>query len=391
MKFNQIKFQHPKTKTYLGSPSIIRLIGGTMLATHDYFGPGCPKNHENEEHLTSVYRSTDDGATWSNLTHVANAYWSTLFTHQGDVYLIGTSQQYGSIVIRRSSDGGYTWSHPSDDRSGLLFQGGPFQKPPNYHCAPVPILEKDGRLYRAFEDCTPCLWRTGFQSLIISADSSADLLQASSWTMSNKLPFDSSHVPSEWGKLEKPGWLEGNLVETKGGEVWNILRFNSTPIWDKAAVIQVHDGGQKITFQPNDGFIDFPGGITKFTIRFDSVSELYLTLSNNNPNTENPSRRSVLSLHASENLTDWQHKMTLLQDDSGLPYNQSIELTGSQYPDWQFDGEDLICLVRTAYDGAHNFHDSNRITFHRIKNFRRLISKRSYWLPIFIVMTEVAL
>ena len=374
MKFNQIKFQPPKTKTYLGSPSIIRLIGGTMLATHDYFGPGCPKNHENEEHLTSVYRSTDDGASWSNLTHVANAYWSTLFTHQGDVYLIGTSQQYGSIVIRRSSDGGYTWSHPSDDRSGLLFQGGPFQKPPNYHCAPVPILEKDGRLYRAFEDCTPCLWGTGFQSLIISADSSADLLQASSWTMSNKLPFDSSHVPSEWGKLEKPGWLEGNLVETKGGEVWNILRFNSTPIWDKAAVIQVHDSGQKITFQPNDGFIDFPGGITKFTIRFDSVSELYLTLSNNNPNTENPSRRSVLSLHASENLTDWQHKMTLLQDDSGLPYNQSIELTGFQYPDWQFDGEDIICLVRTAYDGAHNFHDSNRITFHRIKNFRRLIS-----------------
>ena len=374
MKFNQIKFQHPKTKTYLGSPSIIRLIGGTMLATHDYFGPGCPKNHENEEHLTSVYRSTDDGASWSNLTHVANAYWSTLFTHQGDVYLIGTSQQYGSIVIRRSSDGGYTWSHPSDDRSGLLFQGGPFHQPPNYHCAPVPILEKDGRLYRAFEDCTPCLWGTGFQSLIISADSSADLLQASSWTMSNKLPFDSSHVPSEWGKLEKPGWLEGNLVETKGGEVWNILRFNSTPIWDKAAVIQVHDSGQKITFQPNDGFIDFPGGITKFTIRFDSVSELYLTLSNNNPNTENPSRRSVLSLHASENLTDWQHKMTLLQDDSGLPYNQSIELTGFQYPDWQFDGEDIICLVRTAYDGAHNFHDSNRITFHRIKNFRRLIS-----------------
>ena len=180
MKFNQIKFQHPKTKTYLGSPSIIRLIDGTMLSTHDCFGSGCPKNHENEEHLTSVYRSTDDGVTWSNLTHIANAYWSTLFTHQGDVYLIGTSQQYGSIVIRRRSDGGYTWSHPSDDRSGLLFQGGPFHQPLNYHCVPTPILEKDSRLYRAFEDCAPCIWGTGFQSLIISADSSADLLQASS-------------------------------------------------------------------------------------------------------------------------------------------------------------------------------------------------------------------
>lgn len=114
--------------------------------------------------------------------------------------------------------------------------------------------------------------------------------------------------------------------------------------------------------------------MTKFTIRFDTVSEFYLTLSNNNPNIENSSRRSVLSLHASKNLTDWQHKMTLLQDDSGLSYDQSIELTRFQYPDWQFDREDIICLVHTAYDGAHNFHDSNRITFHRIENFRRLIS-----------------
>jgi len=57
MKFNQIKFQNPKTKTYLGSPSIVRLTDDTLLATHDYFGPGCPRSHENEEHLTSVYRS----------------------------------------------------------------------------------------------------------------------------------------------------------------------------------------------------------------------------------------------------------------------------------------------------------------------------------------------
>ena len=146
----------------MDGPSIIRLIDGTMLSTHDYFGPGCPKNHENEEHLTSVYHSTDEGATWSNLTHISNADWRTLFTHQGDVYLIGTSQQYGSIVIRRSSDGGYTWSYPSDNRSGLLFQGGPFHQPPNYHCAPTLILEKDGRLYRALEDCAPCVWGDRF-------------------------------------------------------------------------------------------------------------------------------------------------------------------------------------------------------------------------------------
>ena len=78
MKFNQINFQHPKTKTCLGSLSIIRLIDGTMLSTHDYFGSGCPKNHENEEHLTSVYYSTDDGVTSSNLTNIVEyAFYSS--------------------------------------------------------------------------------------------------------------------------------------------------------------------------------------------------------------------------------------------------------------------------------------------------------------------------
>jgi hypothetical protein len=373
MDFNEIKFQDARTQTYLGSPSIVRLADGALLATHDYFGKGCPLNHEHEEHLTSVYRSDNNGETWVNVTHIANAFWSSLFTHNGSVYLLGTSQQYGSIVIRRSCDGGYTWTHPKDGRSGLLFKGGSFRQPPNYHCAPVPIVLKDGRLYRAFEDCDPCVWGSGFQSLVISVDAGVDLLDAANWTMSNRLPFDPAWVPEAWGKLERPGWLEGNTVETKDGEIWNILRFNSLPLWDKAAIVKVHDDGKIITFDPETGFIDFPGGMTKFTIRFDPVTGSYLTLSNNNPNPSQPSRRTVLSLHTSEDLLRWEHKLTLLEDDQGLPYEQSVQLTGFQYVDWQFDGDDIIYIVRTAYSGAHNFHDANRITFHQIRDFRHLL------------------
>ncbi|MCZ6680621.1 MAG: sialidase family protein [Candidatus Poribacteria bacterium] len=373
MNFNEVKFQDARTKTYLGSPSIVRLEDGDLLVTHDYFGPGCPKNHESEEHLTSVYRSSDNGLTWGNLTHIANAYWSSLFTHNGSVYLLGTSQQYGSIVIRRSDDGGYTWTHPEDEKSGVLFRGGPFREPPNYHCAPVPMLQKNGRLYRAFEDCDPCNWGTGFQSLVVSAPAEAELLDASNWTMSNKLPFSPAWVPRAWGRLERPGWLEGNVVETKEGEIWNFLRFNSLPLWDKAAIVKVRDNGKTITFDPSTGFLDFPGGMTKFTIRFDSATGRYVTLSNNNPNPDRPSRRTVLSLHVSNDLLHWEHRRTLLEGDQGLPYEQSIQLTGFQYVDWQFDDEDIIYIVRTAYDGAHNYHDANRITFHRIENFRSLM------------------
>lgn len=373
MQFTEIKYQDPATKTYLGSPSIVRLDNGDLLVTHDYFGPGCPRNNQNEEHLTSVYRSSDDGRTWTNVTHIANAFWSTLFKHKGALYLIGTSQQYGSIVIRRSEDNGNTWTHPKDEKSGLLFQGGYYHTPPNYHCAPVPILLKDGRIYRAFEDCDPCIWGIGFKSLIISADENADLLRASNWTMSNKLTYDPRWTPPEWGKLPCPGWLEGNVVETPQGDIWNILRFNSTPMVDKAAIVNVHDQGRRITFDPATGFINFPGGMSKFTIRRDPVTRLYLTLCNNNTDSRWPNQRNVLSLYASEDLIHWHHKKTLLEDDSNLSHRDSIRLTGFQYADWQFDGEDIIYVVRTAYRGAHNFHDANRITFHKIINFRSLL------------------
>ena len=61
----------------------MRLPDGALIVTHDYYGTGCPRNHEAEESLTSVYRSEDDGLTWVNITHIMNCYWSTLFLHEG--------------------------------------------------------------------------------------------------------------------------------------------------------------------------------------------------------------------------------------------------------------------------------------------------------------------
>jgi len=369
MEWTEIKFQDAATKCYLGSPSLLRLPSGALLVTHDYFGPGCPLNHEGEEHLSSVYRSEDDGRTWVNVTHVSGAFWSNLFEHRGSVYLLGTSQQYGSIVIRRSDDEGNTWTHPADETSGLLFRGGPRREPPNYHCAPMPILKKDGRIYRACEDNDPCHWPTGFQSLIISAPGDADLLDAASWTASNKLPFDPAWLPAEWGELARPGWLEGNVVEVPDGRILNVLRVNSDPLVDRAAIVEVHEQGRRVCFDPETGFVDFPGGMTKFTIRREPACGLYLTLSNNNTDPAWPQQRNVLSLHASADLRHWEHKLTLLDDDSGLAHEDSIRLTGFQYVDWQFDGDDIIYAVRMSYRGAHTFHDANRVTFHRIENF----------------------
>jgi len=374
MVWQEVKYQPERTLTYLGSPSIVRLADGALVASHDYFGlKGCPKNHEAEESLTSIYRSEDDGMTWVNVTHIMNCYWSSLFTHRGSLYILGTSQQYGSIVIRRSDDGGFTWTHPADAASGLLFRGGPYRDAPNYHCAPVPVLEHQGRLYKAFEDADPPVHGPSFHSCVISAPAEANLLDASNWTISNKIPFDPDWAPAQWDRPERPCWLEGNVLETPDGELWNILRLNASPMVNRAVIVKIEDDGRAISFDPETGFIDFPGGGTKFNIRYDAQTGFYLALVNNVTNPEWTRQRNILSLSVSRDLRHWQVLKTLMADESGLSAEDSMRLTGFQYVDWQFDGDDIIYLVRAAYRGAIRYHDSNRIIFRKLEGFRSFL------------------
>ena len=373
MHFNELRYQDPATQVYLGSPSIVRLPDGALLATHDYFGPCSPHDLQGREHLTSVYRSDDDGASWRNLTHISDAFWPNLFVHDGAAYLLGASAHYGSIVIRRSTDGGFTWTRPLDPTSGLLFPGGPGTQAPNYHCAPMPVLEHEGRLYRAFEDNLTAEWGTGFAALVISAPVDADLLDAANWRMSNKLAFDPAWAPADKGPMTRPGWLEGNVVADPQGQLWDVLRFNSEPAVDVGARVAIHDEGRRITFSPDTGFFSMPGGMTKFSIRRDPKTGRYLSLVNNNTEPTCAHQRNVLSLAQSDDLWQWRLVTSLICDDSELPSADSLRLVGFQYVDWQFDGDDLLYLVRTAYDGAHSYHDANRITFHRLVDYVDLL------------------
>ena len=378
MDFTSLRTQNPATFTYLGSPSLVCLNDRLFLASHDYFGPGCPRNQDGAQHLTSIYRSEDAGQNWTNLGHISGAFWSTLFQLESSLYLLGTSAEYGSVVIRRSQDAGFTWTHPQDDRSGLLLRGGPGNEPPNYHCAPVPVLVSGGRIYRAFENFRPTTENTrwfapDFLSFVISCPLDADLLDARNWTVSNALPFKKEWCPPAWSSMDCPGWLEGNILEDPRGKLVNILRLHSDPLWDRAACIHLSPEGERARFDPSDGLLEFPGGKSKFTIRRDPETDIYLTLSNANLDQAAPTNRSVLSWHASLDLQTWHCLGILLQDDGSVPTSQAAAKVGFQYVDWQFCGDDLVYLVRTAYGGAHNFHDSNRITFHRLKNFRSIL------------------
>ncbi len=391
----EIKYQPERTRTYLGSPCVLRLPDGALVATHDYFGKGCPRNHENDESLTSVYRSEDNGETWINVTHIMNCYWNHLFYHEGGIYIMGCAQQYGNIVIRRSDDGGFTWTHPTDGSNGILFRAGHFWEPPNYLSTAIPAFIHNGRIYKAYEDLDPLPFGPGFQALVISAPLNSDLLNADNWIMSNKLRFDPGWIPAEWGELQHAGWREGNVMADPDGQLWNILAFEADPFaGEQAARVKILDEGKRIEFDPATGWFGFPGSTARFTIRRDPVTGKYLSFVNNlaqldvlramvespaGPNTRLHAKyhmreRNVASLSVSDDLWNWRVVKPIMEDNSGLTPENSIRLTGFQYVDWNFDGDDdIIFVVRTAHRGSNNFHDSNRMLFSILKNFRSLI------------------
>lgn len=67
---NEVAYQNEKSKIYLGSPSIIRLSSGRLLASHDFFGKGYNASVKN----VSIYSSDDNGLTWSFISYIKPSF-----------------------------------------------------------------------------------------------------------------------------------------------------------------------------------------------------------------------------------------------------------------------------------------------------------------------------
>jgi hypothetical protein len=331
-------------RVYFGCPGIAVLPNGDHVASHSFFGPGTSNNR------SAVFSSGDRGRTWTKLTEIDGQWWSSLFVHRGDLYIMGTSGEYGNCVIRRTTDGGRTWTSPNDAETGLLFGDG------RYHSAPVPVVVHTGRIWRAMEDARgPGGWGSHFRTFVMSAPVDADLLNASNWTSSNRLAFD-----PQWFTARNPGWLEGNVVVTPDGTLVNILRFNDDR-GDRAALVHISDDGRTVTFDPETGVFDFPGGGAKFTIRYDPVTKRYWSLVNKQTHPE--AYRNILALTSSSDLRHWTVESIILEHPDRKNH-------AFQYVDWLVEGDDIIAVSRTAWDGSHNAHDANYLTCHRIPSFR---------------------
>jgi hypothetical protein len=409
----QVMWEAEKGGLFLGSPSIVRCpADGSLVVSHDNFGSTVA--------FGGIHRSVDGGATWVRappLQPVPALYWATLFVRENDsrVYAMGVtgdnSRGPAQITVGASADCGVTFGAFVNITTGAA----------GYSTGPTPVLEKDGRLWRAFER-NDGAWPSGYSTLAVSAPVDADILVPANWNVSGALGFSAvaGLVPASWSRPDVRsdfGWLEGNAVDTADGSpgINIVLRVNSPPAANKAALVHLSSPSATPAFVR---WIDFfPGGNSKFTIRRDNATGVFVTLGNyvdeSAPLVSEPptcgtaslsasgastatarpccsisqqeacepapanciwchaNSRNVLSLAVSHNLSNWTLAgAPVLFDDTGIPKWTSELFTGFQYVDFQFIDGDIIAAVRSAYRGANAYHNSNRILFTRVANWR---------------------
>lgn len=358
---------------YLGSPCIVIMPNGDYVVSHDVnsFDRGVPLYDK-----SIILISRDKGKTWTKISELMTQHWSTLFYHNDALYIIGTIAKWSDAAIQKSLDGGKTWTSPHNENTGLLAEG-------EYHCAPVPVIVHNSRIWRAMECRTPDIGR---QAFMMSAPTDANILKRSSWTFSNKLRFKKSWIAGG------NGWIEGNAVVAPDGEVVNVIRVQATtgsddeggsPLHSTAAIMHISADGKTASFDPKKDFINMPGGSgKKFTVRFDPKTNKYWSLTNwiqpedlkYLKETKAGRIRNTMALISSKDLRNWEINSVILHIPFVIDSTTGRAKNGFQYADWQIDGNDMIAVFRTGFDdglgGPRNYHDANFITFHRIENFR---------------------
>ncbi len=354
-----VNYLHPDDKAYsfsgqyLCSPSLVRHPDGYLLASMDVYKGGSPQN------LNLIFRSDDDGETWHYVSELMPSFWGKLFVHNNELYMISCSTEYGDLLIGKSSDGGKTFTPPTvilHGSNGKDSQSGVHKNPQN-------VLVFQNRIYITIE----WSYEGKFAPTVISCDCDKDLLDYRNWIIPTPLKYD-----PQWpgvAKGESIGCIEGTLVVSPENKVYNIMRYwqhKCIPSYGLALVYLVDTETPENSIKYSYA-MDFPANLAKFMIKKDEETGAYYTICSRITDPERIHSRNLLSLMRSYDLKKWELVCDLIDERDKDPL-----YTGFQYVDFEIEGDDIIWLCRTAQNQAHNYHDSNYITFHRTKNFRNI-------------------
>ena len=353
-----VNYLHPDDEAYafsgryLCSPSLLAHPDGYLLASMDVFKGGSPQN------LTLIFRSDDGGKTWRYLTELMPCFWGKLFLHGGEVYMLACSTEYGDLLIGKSTDGGESFSAPTVLLRGANGKNGSS----GVHKNPQNIVSHSGRLYTSLEWGAWANKDYCHAAMVMSCDENADLLLPENWSFTEPVPF--AHFAPELCDVKIPAMtIEGAPTVSPEGKLLNIMRFSKRG-YALCYKVDTENAEAPLAYSH---LMEFPANFSKFMIKYDSVSGFYYSIVCRLYDGAPDSARHYQTLMRSRDLNTWEDA-AVLYDFRDMPPSK----VGLQYVDFSFDGDDIIYLCRTAWNGAANFHDANYSTFHRIKNFRKL-------------------
>lgn len=364
---------------YLYTPAIAEGFGGRFVVAVDYGGPGTysldgPKSDFGDYKAGNQIRvllSDDKGKTWRETPARIPMMHEILFKAGGSLYMIGHS---GRMLITRSDDNGETWSEPA-----VLCPE------PRWHQSCTAVDVYDGKVTLVYEKwvAEKHKW-PGVGPVLMQAREDADLTDPSNWKFSELYnPDDDMEAARPSGipvnAPGAPGMLETNVIRVHNpanpfydatGKSVALLARASTGFPDIGVMLKGYereDGSLAIgRFRKNEGevyFVHIPGGDLKFHILYDPESRLYWLLHSQIDGRMNYRRRLALSY--SPDLLRWTF--------AGLVAVGPTDHSARHYATMIQDGDDLFIVSRSGDERARTAHDGNIVTFHRIKDFRKLI------------------
>lgn len=391
----------------LYSPSILRLSSGRLVISYTQAYKKASDGSDTQIILTS----DDAGLNWTKRFETTTALQGRIFEANGVLYYIATG---AGLPICKSTDNGNTWSTPVYLTT----------KDKTWQQTAANVWYANGNVYLEMELRVRVInaWGAGEKApVLLRGKLTDDLTKGASWTFSsvldfgdqipcyreNKpkidffgLPFYPQTYPDRSviapGRSFSPmGWAEGNVVQIldpnhywydDSGSTFHIFLRALTGMANYGAVCKVvenEDGtmttmletapsGKKILFLP------IPGGHNRFHILYDSSTKTYWLLSNQSTDSMTKAEllaadrhdlaygeRNRLVLHFSKNMVDWCF--------AGVVAIGATQKEARSYAAMDFDGNDIVILSRSGDTEAYSAHETNMITFHRVKNFRDLI------------------
>lgn len=353
-----VNYLHPDDEAYsfsgrcLCSPSLVRHPEGYLLASMDVFGHSHPQN------LTLIFRSDDEGKTWHHVSELMPSFWGKMFIHKGDLYMLSCSTEYGDLLIGKSTDGGKTFSAPVCLLRGSNGKNGNT----GIHKNPQNVFIHNGRIYETLEWGSWQNQEFCHSAMVMSCSVDDDLLTPENWIFTEPLKF--GHFAPELKDLPlNTMTIEGTITLSPEGKLLNIMRFGKRGYAIKYE-IDTKNHGDKLTY---DGLMSFNANLSKFMIKYDAISKSYYSIATRLYEGSPDYARNLLSLMKSSDLKNWEVICDLFD------YRDSdVEKVGFQYVDFEFEGDDIIYLCRTALNNATSYHDTNYSTFHKIENFRKI-------------------